>query len=330
LTACSQVLRAVGFVLLAWSVITAGANAAVPLDLELPESLPDNVKELAAKGDVAGLTAWGKRYEHGESVEQDADMAITLYCVAARAGYADAELALGWLYANGRGVKRSDEIAAPWVWRAAARGDPLAARLLKHFPLAPDAPPARCILSNGEEYLAPLNSVPNPSRKKVVRWVRQLAPRAGIDPHLVLAMIEMESGFNAKARSPKNARGLMQLLPQTARRFSIKDEWNPLDNIRGGVAYMKWLLKRFEGDVKLALAGYNAGENAVTRHKGIPPYKETQGYVRGVLRICKAAHAGRWRFELTRGQRKNAAKRRVPVEPFSVKGLSTCISRKVG
>ena len=61
MTACSQVLRAVGFVLLAWSVITAGANAAVPLDLELPESLPDNVKELAAKGDVAGLTAWGKR-----------------------------------------------------------------------------------------------------------------------------------------------------------------------------------------------------------------------------------------------------------------------------
>jgi soluble lytic murein transglycosylase-like protein len=112
--------------------------------------------------------------------------------------------------------------------------------------------------------------------------VRELAPQFGIDPNLALAIIRVESGFNPKAESPKRAKGLMQLLPETASRFQVEDIWDPEQNIRGGLRYLRWLLKRFEGQVHLAVAAYNAGEGAVERHAGIPPYRETQQYVRKV------------------------------------------------
>ncbi|NKC15628.1 MAG: transglycosylase SLT domain-containing protein [Gammaproteobacteria bacterium] len=307
-------------------LVVIDSLAAGSFEFELPGGMPGEVHEVARAGDIHGLMQWAQRFEHGESVDKDADKAVALYCVAAQRGHGPAEFALGWMYANGRGVKRSDALAGPWVWRAAARGDALAARLLPHFPLEPDGPPAQCILSDGTEFLPPLHSVPNPSRKLIMHWVNELAPRAGLDPRLVLAMIEMESGFNAKAKSPKNARGLMQLLPKTARRFDIADEWDPLENVRGGVAYMRWLLRHFEGNVSYALAGYNAGEGAVERHGGIPPYKETQHFVKTVLRICRAAHAGRWRFELTPAERKRFRVRKAAPPAVPERGLTSCLS----
>jgi soluble lytic murein transglycosylase-like protein len=114
--------------------------------------------------------------------------------------------------------------------------------------------------------------------------VRSLAPRYRLDPNLVLAVVEVESNFNPKAVSPKNAQGLMQLIPATAERFGVRDVWDPEQNLHGGMAYLRWLLDYFKGDVKLALAGYNAGEKAVERHGGIPPYAETQAYVQKILR----------------------------------------------
>ena len=81
--------------------------------------------------------------------------------------------------------------------------------------------------------------------------------------------------------------GLMQLIPRTAKRFGVDDVWDPLQNIRGGMAYLRWLLDHFEGDVPLALAGYNAGEEAVRNYRGIPPYNETQRYVRLITRKLK-------------------------------------------
>jgi membrane-bound lytic murein transglycosylase MltF len=88
----------------------------------------------------------------------------------------------------------------------------------------------------------------------------------------------------AKARSPKNAQGLMQLIPATAQRFGVRNVWDPEQNLRGGMAYLQWLLQHFKGDVKLALAGYNAGEKAVERHGGVPPYRETQAYVKRIMK----------------------------------------------
>ena len=104
----------------------------------------------------------------------------------------------------------------------------------------------------------------------------------GVSPDLVHAVIRAESSYDQYAKSSKGARGLMQLMPATARRFGVMDSYNPRQNIFAGVQYLRILLDMFRGDVSLALAGYNAGENAVKRYKGIPPYKETQRYVRKI------------------------------------------------
>jgi soluble lytic murein transglycosylase-like protein len=117
----------------------------------------------------------------------------------------------------------------------------------------------------------------------VAQLVQHMAPQYGLDPELVMAMIRQESNFNPMATSPKNAQGLMQLIPATAERFGVRDPYDPVENLKGGMKYFRWLLDRFGGSVELALAGYNAGEGAVDRHNGIPPYDETRNYVRRIL-----------------------------------------------
>ena len=105
------------------------------------------------------------------------------------------------------------------------------------------------------------------------------------------AQIAVESGGNPGARSPKGAGGLMQLMPGTAARFGVSDAYAPSQNIRGGATYLDWLLRHFGGDAVLALAGYNAGEGAVERHSGVPPYTETRDYVAKVAGAYAAAWA---------------------------------------
>ncbi len=105
-----------------------------------------------------------------------------------------------------------------------------------------------------------------------------------LDPRLIQAVMQVESGFNRSALSSKGAMGLMQLMPQTARLLQVTDPWDPEENVRGGVKYLKQMVDRF-GDLELALAAYNAGPEAVERHHGIPPYRETQEYVRKVLQL---------------------------------------------
>jgi len=120
------------------------------------------------------------------------------------------------------------------------------------------------------------------AKNKVAVLVRQLAPEYQLSADLVLAVIEVESDYNPDALSAKGARGLMQLMPETALRFGVVDAWDPEQNLRGGMAYLRWLLDHFRGNVRLALAGYNAGEKAVARYGGVPPYTETQAYVRRI------------------------------------------------
>ena len=102
----------------------------------------------------------------------------------------------------------------------------------------------------------------------------------GVDPRFIHAVIWQESKYEQSARSPVGAQGLMQLMPATARRFGCKDPNDRAENIAAGAKYLSWLLKRFDGNVQLALAGYNAGEGSVDKYNGIPPYRETQNYVR--------------------------------------------------
>lgn len=104
----------------------------------------------------------------------------------------------------------------------------------------------------------------------------------GVDEAVIRAIMHAESSYNPMALSHAGAQGLMQLMPATARRFGVSDAFNAGQNIRGGVQYLSWLLKRFNGDLRLAAAGYNAGEGAVDRHGGVPPYRETQRYVERV------------------------------------------------
>ncbi len=115
--------------------------------------------------------------------------------------------------------------------------------------------------------------------------IEEAAGRHKVSPGLVKAMIRVESNFNPDAVSNKGCKGLMQLLPDTAKRFGVKDIFDPTQNLEGGVKYLRFLLDYFKNDLSLALAGYNAGENAVTRYKGIPPYRETKDYVKKVTTL---------------------------------------------
>jgi soluble lytic murein transglycosylase-like protein len=109
--------------------------------------------------------------------------------------------------------------------------------------------------------------------------VRRTASQLDVEPELIYAVIRQESGYDPYAVSHKGAKGLMQLMPATAKRFGVKDVFDPAENVQGGVKYLRQLLDRYDGDRRLALAAYNAGEGAVDRFGGVPPYRETQDYV---------------------------------------------------
>jgi soluble lytic murein transglycosylase len=113
-----------------------------------------------------------------------------------------------------------------------------------------------------------------------------MAARHGVDPYLVRAVIQVESAYKPDARSPKGAMGLMQLMPQTARHYDVGNPYDPKANIEGGIKFLKSLLGRFE--LSVALAAYNAGEAAVQRFGGVPPYRETRDYVTRVLEILRS------------------------------------------
>ena len=121
--------------------------------------------------------------------------------------------------------------------------------------------------------------------------VEQAARRRGLDPALVLAVVSVESGFRPEAVSPKGAQGLMQLMPRTAASLGVLDAFDPEQNLDAGVRHLEALLKLYDGNLTRALAAYNAGQGAVARHGGVPPYRETRDYVRRVLERYRAKQA---------------------------------------
>lgn len=129
-------------------------------------------------------------------------------------------------------------------------------------------------------------------RRLAARWgdeIRAATGGSAVSPALVLAVIAVESAGDATAKSPAGAVGLMQLIPATAARFAVADPRDGAANIRGGVAYLDWLMQRFARDPVLVLAAYNAGEGAVSRHAGVPPYAETRAYLPKVMAAWRAA-----------------------------------------
>lgn len=228
-------------------------------------------------------------YENGEGVRRDTLLAANLYCEAARQGDRDAQYNLGWMYTNGRGVPRHDGRALFLFQAAAEQGIDTARRLadklvdvqaeMPDCMREPEPLPVDAHFANWTpvDYalIAP---------RSIFKLVQQLAPRFKIEPQLALSIIAAESNFNPQAVSAKNAQGLMQLIPETSERFNVKNAFDPAQNIRGGLTYLRWLLAYFEGDVALVAAAYNAGEGTVERYKGVPPYLETRNYVKRVLR----------------------------------------------
>lgn len=124
------------------------------------------------------------------------------------------------------------------------------------------------------------------------RLIHRMANRYQVEPALIKAMMHVESAFNPHAVSDKGAQGLMQVMPETGQRYGVVDLFDPQENVRAGVMYLKDLQKLFKSNTRLVLAAYNAGENAVLRHRGVPPYDETRDYVVKVMKMHKHYLAG--------------------------------------
>lgn len=257
-----------------------GASIALASSLAIADAAP------SPKEKAATLRLEGKASEHGEGgSKKDPEKALKLYCEAARLGDMEAQYNLGWMLANGRGVTRDEATAAYFFAMAAKQGDALSIRMLRQVGDPTSKTPSCLVDAETEGHDIVDNALPQ--HQKVLGLVQQLAPQYGVSPRLAMAIIRAESNFNPTAVSPKNAQGLMQLIPETAERFNVKKPFDPEQNIRGGLAYLRWLLAYFQGNIALVAAGYNAGEGAVNRYAGIPPYAETQGYVKRIREIFR-------------------------------------------
>ena len=139
-------------------------------------------------------------------------------------------------------------------------------------------------LESAEDAVESVAEEPAPKQVDINTHIDEVATQYGVAPKLVAAIVAVESEFNPRAVSRKGAEGLMQLMPETAAHLEVEDPFDPRDNIDGGVRHLKRLMRRFHNDLPLVLAAYNAGEQAVINHRGIPPYRETRQYVVRVLR----------------------------------------------
>ena len=276
--------------LLAAVLLSCGAGARA--------QAPDEPPEWADEPPV--LSRW---LEEGYAAEarRQPHRAAQRYCDAARYGSVEAQYRLGRLLMQGRDVVPDPVGAATLLALAAQRGHEKARSLTEG--LVPGDRLPDCLTMGEAPRLEVRDSVQDvvphdvvdryvsnlpDDKRRHAELVQRLAPSFEVDPRLALAIVRSESNFQARALSPKNAQGLMQLIPETAERFGVRDVWNPEQNVRGGLTYLRWLLDRFGGDVALASAAYNAGEKAVERHGGVPPYSETREYVRRILAFYRA------------------------------------------
>lgn len=282
--------------LLAFGLVTAPmvAGAAVGIfskdEIETFANEPEQVK---------GLLERAVTFERDQKDWQGEWKAAGLYCEASRLGSAEAQYRLGMLYAFGKGVPKDRALGASLFSVAASQGHFEAQKMLDTInftttqlpPCVVEAvvpekgTPSFSIAATGsgtiDQYLERL-----PENKRwIVDLVATLSEWYVVDPKLALSIITVESNFKLQAKSDKAAMGLMQLIPATADRFNVKNAYDATQNIKGGLAYLRWLLSYFRGDVTLAVAAYNAGENAVDRHKGVPPYRETRQYVQKVMQL---------------------------------------------
>ncbi len=259
--------------LFACVVLLAAAARAQTAELEAPRAVAALEQGLAA--------------EMGVGLRRNARLAISLYCDAAVTGSAEGFFRIGRILARGPVHLRNPALANAYLAQAVQMGHHVAIDYFDEtVPFAPlDGDCSKLELGAVTEpfdldgYLSGLS----PAKRRIAELIRRHAAGYGIDVRVALAIALAESNLNAEAVSPKNAQGVMQLIPGTQARFGVTRPFDAESNIKGGLAYLKWLKARFDGDWELIAAAYNAGEGAVEKHGGIPPYRETQGYVKRVL-----------------------------------------------
>ena len=242
--------------------------------------------ELEAPRAVAALEQ-GLAAEMGVGLKRNLRLAVKLYCSAAMMGSAEGFFRIGRIFARGPAYARNPVLATAYLAQAAQLGHHGA---IGYFDETVSFAPLDGDCSKldpgdaGEAFdLAGYLSALSPAKRHIAKLIRRHAASYGIDVRVAIAIAMAESNLNADAVSPKNAQGVMQLIPDTQERFGVTRPFDPESNIRGGLAYLKWLKTRFDGDWSLIAAAYNAGEGAVERFGGIPPYRETEAYVKRVL-----------------------------------------------
>ena len=287
---------------LVWLALTCAHSAYAQAARPLPPATSSAVLADEPPA-VRKMLLQANELEQSSKVADGPWQAAVLYCEASRLGSIEGQYRLGVLYAFGIGVPRNRQLAASLFSQAAWQGHEEAGKMLDSIQLSSAEMPA-CVTQAKlpEKAPAPLfaglpvDIVPGeapaidrflqslPAQK---RWVIPLATSLSawysLDPRLVLSVIAVESNFQTGAQSPKAAMGLMQLIPDTAERFNVRNAYNATQNMRGGMAYLRWLLAYYRGNIAYALAAYNAGEGRVDRYKGIPPFPETRDYVRRVM-----------------------------------------------
>jgi len=266
---------------------------------------------------LSALMQKAATYEASAESNEEFWQAAAIYCEASKLGSTEAQYRLGMLYAFGKGVPENRAFAASLFSMASQQGHLKAFDMLETVNFKSQELPA-CVTSEALPEKQPpppppvfikpdalpekkpprvfgpaehtiqidryLESLPS-SKSWIIDLANKISDWYDIDPKFVLSIITVESAFETKARSPKSAMGLMQLIPKTAERFSVKNAFDASQNIRGGISYLKWLLSYYRGNVELVAAAYNAGEKAVDHYSGIPPYPETREYVKRLKKL---------------------------------------------
>jgi hypothetical protein len=192
-----------------------------------------------------------------------------------------------WRGADRRVGERRRRLLSHALLTSLTIGVPVPTNTSKPLPLPP-APASRSA-PKAAGVTPPPRIVAPPSKRPYDDLIIEAARIHDLDPHLIRSVMYIESGFNPRAVSPAGAQGLMQLIPPVARELGVRNPFNPRQNIMGGARYLRQLLDMHEGDIRLALASYNAGPGNVRRYGGVPPFEETQKYVKRILRLLDEA-----------------------------------------
>ena len=286
--------------LLKSGIVLLSASAFSSASVLGTEILPQEFAHEAPR--IRAMLEHGWAAEKGIGQRPNMPLAASLYCEAAKFSSAEAHYRTGLIYASGTMFNAVSAAAffttAIELGREQSHGDLDALQRQ----LGPQNFIIPSCLTDDEKQLSAIRSsathIKKPEfnfqgyvaamsleKRKIAALLIKHAPSFGVSTQLALAIAGVESNFDAMATSPKNAKGVMQLIPATASRFNVNNPYDAEENIRGGLAYLQWLINYFKGDLTRVIAAYNAGEGAVMKYNGVPPYMETRSYVKRVLSL---------------------------------------------